>query len=906
MRLPLSIRIFLVLFLLVLMAVAAAVWVTVWQGRKIGEGEVLKDLSNIEAARKRFDDQVFERLQLRTNLISSDPDVAQYLNVSTTDDLGLDSEAADELGLGQEEAPTAAPATTGSVADLLKERKEQYGFDLGIILDPDGSVLARTDQTEAFEQSLVEDPLLKGVIEDLAPAAAYWQNAGQLYQATAAPIVLDEQAVGFLLLADEVDDAAAQSLSDVSGAKVSFWTLDDKALKLGASSLDRDQRTELSSYLTAQSGGMMASLESLKHIERLELSLAGERWTGNVDALIGGHEKPLGAVLTLARAEQSKAAINEMQKWVIGTGLGTLLLALAASWFLARGLLNPVRKLARAARQAADGDYSLHIETGGSDEIGQLSHAFDQLLSSLREKNDMEGYVSELSRFLPDTAGELTPSTINRTVPPTRLKALLIALDLKRFAHDVPAGQEGIFLTQLASLALDAEALARHRGGRLVESNGPIVMLAFEGEQRIVAGFNVLAHLLPRIAAATGGGAAPSAAALEGEVVFGSLPNREPLTALLGTSATQARRLLAEAPPGQILLSPTLARALTPMLGGKELGVGTGMMSGKKFYALLPSDLTRLPALPEPEGMADANATRAAGAPTTPNPMPGARDTPNQTRLAPGMRLGGRFEILGVLGVGGMGMVYKARDVELDDLVALKMLKPGAQIDAGHLDRLKSELKLARKITHPNVLRTYDFGELGGNAFISMEFVRGMTLRYLLSQTGKLPYTAALRLARQVTAGLQAAHEVGVLHRDIKPENVILTPQGNAKLMDFGIARPLRKGEIQSGEEGMFVGTPNYASPEALSGDEVDARADIYSMGIMLTEMFCGKLPFAGGDTMEIYLQHLEKPPIRPATLWAEIPRPLEALILKCLEKKPGARFGSAGDLLAALANLRS
>jgi serine/threonine-protein kinase len=251
-------------------------------------------------------------------------------------------------------------------------------------------------------------------------------------------------------------------------------------------------------------------------------------------------------------------------------------------------------------------------------------------------------------------------------------------------------------------------------------------------------------------------------------------------------------------------------------------------------------------------------------------------------------------------------MVYKARDVELDDLVALKMLKPGTQIDTAQLDRLKSELKLARKITHPNVLRTYDFGDVGGSPFISMEYVRGMTLRYLITQTGKLPYAAALRLARQACGGLQAAHDEGVLHRDIKPENVILTPQGNAKLMDFGIARTLRKGELQSGENGLFVGTPSYAAPEALSGDDVDARADIYSMGIMLTEMFCGKLPFAGGDTMQIYVQHLQQAPIRPHELWPEIPRPLEQIILKCLEKKPSMRFASAGDLLNALSQLRS
>lgn len=912
MRLPLTIRIFLVLFLLVLLAVSAAVWVTVWQGGKIGELQVDRDLSNIEAARKRFEDQVFEGLQLRANLIATDPAFAQYLNAATGDDLGLDTpvdtELADELGLSSDTpmpsavpVPAAASVSITSIADLLRERKERYGFDLGIVLDTEGRVLTRTDSNEEFSEDLADDPLIARLLEQLESTAAYWKSGDVLYQATASPIVLQDQAVGLLLLAEAVDDQLAAALTEVSGARVSFWRLED-GLKLGASSLDREQRTALSAELSVRAGGMMQSLESLKSIDRLQFELTGQRWLGNVDALIGGNEKPVGAVLTLARPDQSNVALMNMQRWVIGTGLGSLLLALGASYFLARGLLRPVRRLADAAQQAAAGDYALEVATPGNDELAKLSQAFDQLLSSLREKNDMEGYVAEISRFLPESQTDSLPAP-TRFQAPTRLRALLIALDFRRFGQDVPAGQEGIALTQLAELTSEAETLARHRGGRVLEKHGPLLLLAFEGDQRLLAGFDVANNLLKR-AGALGDSVQVAGAALEGEVVIGSLPGQDALSATLGIAATHLRRLLIEAAAGSILLSPTLAKALRPLLG-QDCGVAQGAVSGKKFYALPMTDLGRLPALPEPEGMADAHVTRLppSGISTIGTATPG---TANQTRLAPGMRLGGRFEILGVLGVGGMGMVYKARDVELDDLVALKMLKPGAQIDAQQLDHLKSELKLARKITHPNVLRTYDFGDVGGSPFISMEYVRGMTLRYLIAQTGKLPYAAALRLARQACAGLQAAHEVGVLHRDIKPENVILTPQGNAKLMDFGIARTMRKGEIQSGEDGLFLGTPAYAAPEALSGDEVDARADIYSMGIMLTEMFCGKLPFLGGDTMQIYLQHLQQPPIRPSEFWPEIPRALEQLLLKCLEKKPAQRFASATDLLGALSALRS
>jgi eukaryotic-like serine/threonine-protein kinase len=281
--------------------------------------------------------------------------------------------------------------------------------------------------------------------------------------------------------------------------------------------------------------------------------------------------------------------------------------------------------------------------------------------------------------------------------------------------------------------------------------------------------------------------------------------------------------------------------------------------------------------------------------------------------VSPGALLGQRFEILSVLGAGGMGIVYKARDRELDDLVALKMLKRDLWGDRSQLERLKSEIKLARKITHPNVLRTHDFGEIDGVPYISMEYVRGVTLRYMLDHTagdqaGRLPYSAGLRLAKQLCAGLAAAHSVGVLHRDIKPENLILEPTGNAKLMDFGIARPIKRPTtgIEAGqtEAGFIVGTPLYLSPEQLEGQEVDARADIYSTGVVLYEIFTGELPFNGQSAVEIMMKHLRDPAPPPRSHWPEIPPKLEAIILRCLEKNPEARYRTVEDLQKDLETL--
>jgi serine/threonine-protein kinase len=302
--------------------------------------------------------------------------------------------------------------------------------------------------------------------------------------------------------------------------------------------------------------------------------------------------------------------------------------------------------------------------------------------------------------------------------------------------------------------------------------------------------------------------------------------------------------------------------------------------------------------------------TMAQNVSASPSPRsvapPEQREHQTLAEISPGRVLGERFEILSTLGAGGMGVVYKVRDRELDDLVALKMLKRDVWGDRELLDRLKSELKLARKITHPNVLRTFDFGDVDGIPFITMEYVRGITLRYLLQQTGSLPYSAGLRLARQLCRGLAAAHEVGVLHRDIKPENLIVQPNGNAKLMDFGIARPTTRMAAGQTQPGTVIGTPQYLSPELLQGAEADERADLYATGVVLYEIFTAQTPFSGANPMQVIVATLNEAPPPPSRHWKDMPPQLEQIIMRCLEKDPKKRYRTAAALLADLEALRA
>jgi serine/threonine-protein kinase len=271
----------------------------------------------------------------------------------------------------------------------------------------------------------------------------------------------------------------------------------------------------------------------------------------------------------------------------------------------------------------------------------------------------------------------------------------------------------------------------------------------------------------------------------------------------------------------------------------------------------------------------------------------------------PGVLFDGRYEILSILGKGGMGVVYRAQDQQLDEVVALKVLRHDVlQDDATLLERFKQELKLARRITHRCVLRTHDFGATEGTPYISMEFLEGVTLKDLILSKGALPLGVGLRIAKQMCQGLEAAHRQGVIHRDIKPQNMLILPEsGELKIMDFGIAQRVSVKAGASGltTEGMVMGTPDYIPPEQAQGQPADFRSDIYALGVVLFEMFTGKLPFRGDNVMKIVLAHIQDAPPRPRDVNRKVPVDLEVVILRCLSKDPAQRYASMAEVLKAL-----
>lgn len=669
----LKLRVFLLTAVTVAATVVAALFVTMVLADGIAEDAVRADLVRAGSVRASLELQRFEELELIARLFVGDPYLAAYF------------------------AEAASSGDSFSILDLLAERQADLGFDFAIALDPEGSVLGRTDVPGGAGRDLSEEPLVRRALEEFA-VYGVWSERGELYNAVAVPITSGPNLAGFLIAGFAIDDVAALDMKRVADTEVVFFSLGEGEPGAVAGTVDAAVSSDLAAAFATQSADELA--------EPFELDAGGERWLALFHGLSDADGGEVGAVFSLASLDREKAPYRRIG-WVIGlVGLAAMLLASTALFLLSRRALEPLGRLADAAKAAAGGDLDVAIEIERKDEVGELGEAFNHLLGELREQRDMSAYLAEIARTLP-------------------------------------------------------------KGGAQLER--------------------------------------------------------------------EAETLFAEGDP-----------------------------------------------------------TSITGDEARPSDRPGTRE----------QLVGGRFEILSTLGEGGMGVVYKARDHALDDVVALKTLKSEIYGDALVLERLKSELKLARSVTHPNVLRTYDFGEIDGSPFISMEYVEGIDLEELLATSGRLPYSAGLHVARHLCRGLAAVHAQGVLHRDIKPANLILQPNGNAKLMDFGIARPAR--DLRAEEKGKIIGTPDYMAPEQVLGNEPTERSDLYSCGVVFYEVFTGRRPFEGGDAKARMVARLREPVAPPGTLRPGLPEALEQLILRCLEPEPEDRYPNVAALLEELEALRA
>src|ERR1700722_8528265 len=279
--------------------------------------------------------------------------------------------------------------------------------------------------------------------------------------------------------------------------------------------------------------------------------------------------------------------------------------------------------------------------------------------------------------------------------------------------------------------------------------------------------------------------------------------------------------------------------------------------------------------------------------------LPGDYSEAGQQVLTSGHLLAQRYEVMGLLGEGGMGAVYKARDVELSRIVALKVIRPDLARNRAILDRFKQELILATQVTHRNVVRIYDLGEAEGIKFITMEYVEGEDLAAVLHQRTKLPPPEAVGIIDQVCRALEAAHRVGVIHRDLKPQNIMCEKSGRILVMDFGLAKTL-EGERMT-QTGAMVGTMEYMSPEQALAGNLDQRSDIFSLGLIFYELLTGATPFRAESALASLIKRTQERVVPVSELDSSVPSELSQIVGRCLERDVSLRYQTASELLADL-----
>ena len=583
-----------------------------------------------------------------------------------------------------------------SVLDMAGQYAEIVGADFTVVTDNMGVRWAQSDNAGAGRDTLA-GPLIGGALEGRQVGGYINRGDTALYLATTTPLQdLGSGVVhGVLLAAHRVTDSLAAELRRGTGTEIVFYVLrEDGGPAVVASSLARGPA------LDSVIGGAMGSGPAGSAAEmRTTVTVNGEALVGFGRSLVNpGADVAQGGYVALRSLAAERAPFRRLQRTLGIVGLVGLLLALVASYLVARQIAKPVRALVSATKRVAEGEYTVEVPAGGRDEIGQLATSFRHMLDELKAKQQLVDFLS----------GSAAASAVTQPVYT----------------------------------------------------------------------------------------------------------------------------------PGGDLATPTMVRSMAG---------GTGMA------------------------------------------------------LVPGQTFAGRYEIKGVLGVGGMGVVYRALDQELGEVVAIKTLKADAMAsDPALLQRFKDEIRLARKITHRNVVRTHDLGEIEGMYYITMEFVEGQSLKHLIQSRGHLPVSVALTVGKQLCRALEVAHEQGVIHRDIKPQNIVVEPSGTLKVMDFGIARLATRTDGVT-QAGMAIGTPEYMAPEQLLGDNVDFRADLYAAGCVLFECLCGRPPFVADSPITLVAKQLEETPPSPATLNGEVPEALGALILRALSKDAARRPQSATELHDAL-----
>jgi HAMP domain-containing protein/predicted Ser/Thr protein kinase len=893
-RVPLVLKLFGLTALLIVLVVAVAVGITIQRANAIAAKTVDDSIRGAATLFQDLERQRLARLQLPTELLGNDPSFSALIE----SDLAVPVEAVPAAPVDGA-APAAAqsapqPATTSisivSIADQLEQRRQAFETDLLMLLDDQGRLIARTDQpatatppmTDLYEQSV----LVKSVIDEgLDSSSGVMVLDGKLYHSAVAPVGIGtpRRTIAHLVNAVAIDEGFANRIGQSTQAGVVFTPVRGSAPIRSANAPSVPQQA----MGKARTGTV--EVDSSRYIFTSEPLLSGK--------------EIVGTAVFLRSLDRELAPFREIERALFVGGGIALLLAFLASWLIARRLTRPIEQLAGIAQAVTAGDYSVAPDVTRNDEVGILGRSFGKMISALRDKDELEELYAQMAEKTAEA-----PAAARVAEPPRLEEGTVLVTDLRGLPATSGEGDAATVIGNVERAIRLQQAEVARQDGEVREINGHRLVCVFRGERGIIHAIRAARAINEELASQLGPNAMSVGAGIStGDFVTGGVslagaPGSVPSgTAIVGNAPLLALLFAWHAPNGYAYISSETAQA-----AGSEISAAATREEVRLKWLATPLPVASLPLLSMTTGVMRSMGGMTSSMTTLRLDATAAGATAPQhagADLSSGHVFAGRYRIEQVLGRGGMGVVYKATDTQLDETVAIKTL-PGDVMTKSpeDLERFKREIRLARKITHRNVLRTYDYGEAEGVYFISMEFVRGYTLAELLDEAPhrQMPLRPAVGITRQICRGLQAAHEQGIIHRDIKPQNVLIDAKGEAKLMDFGIARMSETPEGVT-QAGLILGTPHYMSPEQIQGRQLDARSDVYSMGVLLYEMLVGRKPFESTSLTGILAAHLTEAPKPPVEVRTDLGREMNAIVMRCLAKDPGHRYADAGALLAEL-----
>ncbi|HXI11622.1 MAG TPA: protein kinase [Thermoanaerobaculia bacterium] len=888
-RFPLFLRLLLGTAFLILLVVGLSVGGTIFRANKIASASVNDSIKRAASLFRDFERLRYDQLSLAARYVGQDSGFHAYIQGAL---LGEPADGASTSPAGPGAQPSDSPtsADTVSIGDALAQRRAQLRSDLLVLTDDQGNLVFRTDQPDltgaAMEDMYETQPLLKLAIDQPQPEplTGVISMGDKLYHAAIAPVNVgaSRAPIAFLINASAIDSSFANQIAEKTKAAVLFLPppgsktkgdvpRSNNAPAVGNLSMSPAVRRLLST-------GKMAPVE-VEKIDGTSYLLTGEQ--------LSALGKPLGAAVFVRSLDSELGPFREIEKTLLLTGGAALLIALALSWLIARRLTRPVQRLAAMAQSVAAGNYSMTPDQTGTDEIGILSRSFAKMINSLRDKDELEDLYEKMA------SREGEPARYLVEHPPKAEEGTIMVTDLRGIPTSVSGGDAASVIALIAQAMRLQEAEIQRHDGSVREVVGHRLVSCFLGNRSVVHAIRAARAISEELSLNTTEHPLSMGAGIAtGEFVTGSIQLEQSSgLAIAGNAPLLALLFAWEAPTSFAFIS-----------------LESGQSAGSEVIAKATREEVRLRWLASP---LPAYSLSLQTLTTSTLPMKTLSDATirlddlmggaNEANLAVGSTFAGRYNIEQEIGRGGMGVVYRANDQQLAETVAIKTLPARVVAKSPEdLERFKREIRLARKITHRNVLRTFDYGEADGVHFISMEYVRGYTLNELKDQSGEMSVAASLGIARQISRGLEAAHEEGIVHRDIKPQNVLIDSKGTVKLMDFGIARMAESGESMTAA-GLVIGTPFYMSPEQVQGKQLDARSDVYSTGILIYELLSGSRPFQSTSLTAVLAAHITETPKPLIDIRPEVGAKLSVIVMRCLAKDPAVRYATAGELLSDL-----